>query len=166
MGDEVGERILGLWGEVLQGLADDPESVADMVDWVAKRRVLRAYAERHRLSDGDVRLRAIDLQYHDMRADRCLATRVGLRTLANPSDVARAVVDPPESTRAYFRGRCLQKFRHDVVAANWDSMVFDVGHGPLRRIPMMEPLRGTREIVGDLIDGCDTAAKLIERLTA
>ena len=163
---EVGDRVIELWERVLSGLASDPDSVADMVDWVAKRRLIGAYAVRHGLRDGDARLRAIDLQYHDMRPDRCLATRVGLSTLVEATDVDRAMAEPPDSTRAYFRGRCLQKYRKDIVAANWDSMVFDLGNGPLRRIPMMEPLRGTREIVGPLIDGCDTAAQLIERLTA
>ena len=52
----------------------------------------------------------------------------------------------------------------DVVAANWDSLVFDVGRDPLRRVPMMEPLRGTAEHVATLIDTSDTARELLERL--
>ena len=31
-----------------------------------------------------------------------------------------------------------------IVAANWDSLVFDVGGDPLRRVPMMEPLAWNR----------------------
>jgi hypothetical protein len=31
---------------------------------------------------------------------------------------------------------------------------------------MMEPLRGTRALTGDLIDSCDTAAELIAKLGA
>ena len=52
------------------------------------------------------------------------------------------------------------------MAANWDSLVFDVGGDPLRRVPMMEPLRGTRAHVGSLLDGCATAAELISALDA
>ena len=48
------------------------------------------------------------------------------------------------------------------MAANWDSLVFDVGGDPLRRVPMMEPSRGTAAHVGTLIDECDTAAELLE----
>ena len=55
-----------------------------------------------------------------------------------------AMTEPPASTRAYFRGRCLGRWPDAVVAANWDSLILDVGTDPLRRIPMMEPLRGTR----------------------
>ena len=74
------------------------------------------------------------------------------------------MTEPPTTTRAYFRGRCLPKFPDDVVAANWDSLVFDVGRDPLRRVPMMEPLRGTAEHVARLIDTSDTARELLERL--
>ena len=37
------------------------------------------------------------------------------------------MTEPPETTRAYFRGKCLQKWGADIVAANWDSLVFDLG---------------------------------------
>jgi proteasome accessory factor A len=52
------------------------------------------------------------------------------------------------------------------VAANWDSLVFDIGDEPLRRVPMMEPLRGTRDIVGDLLDTATTPRHLIDLLGA
>lgn len=164
VGDAVGDLALAQWEEVLAGLESDPDSVADRVDWVAKRRIIDAYAGRHGLAPGSDRLRAIDLQYHDLRPDRCLADRAGLRRLVDPDDVAAAVVDPPSTTRAYFRGRCVAKYGRSVVAANWDSIVFDLGHDPLRRVPMMEPLRGTRELVGTVLDESPTAAELIRRL--
>jgi Pup amidohydrolase len=158
------EQVLRLWDEVLTGLQRDPDSVADVVDWVAKRRLVSGYADRHGIPPTDLRLKALDLQYHDMRPEKCLADRVGLRTIVDVSDVERAIVRPPSSTRAYFRGRCLEKWPSDVVAANWDSLVFDIGDEPLRRIPMMEPLRGTEDLVGRLIDGASTPRQLIERL--
>ena len=74
------------------------------------------------------------------------------------------MTEPPPDTRAYFRGRCLQRWPDEIVAANWDSLVFDVGGDPLRRVPMMEPLRGTEAHVGSLIDSCETAADLLEKL--
>ena len=77
-----------------------------------------------------------------------------------------ATTEPPTSTRAYFRGRCLAKYPDAVVAANWDSMVFDTGSEPLSRVPMLEPLRGTAEHVASLIDQSDTAAELLRRLGA
>jgi proteasome accessory factor A len=164
VGEEVGADVLRRWEDVLTGLERDPESVADRVDWVAKRRLVAGFRDRHGLPEDSPKLKAIDLQYHDLRPDRGLASRVGLTTLVGADDVESAMTQPPTTTRAYFRGRCLQKFPNDVVAANWDSLVFDVGRDPLRRVPMMEPLRGTADHVASLIDDSATAAELLERL--
>jgi proteasome accessory factor A len=53
-----------------------------------------------------------------------------------------------------------------VVAANWDSVILDVGDDPLRRIPMMEPLKGTRAHVEPLFAAVSTPAELVARLQA
>ena len=164
VGDEVGADVLRRWEDVLTGLETDPVLVADVVDWVAKKRLVDGTAQRHGLPPGDARLRAIDLQYHDIRPAKSLAARIGLQTLTDPAEVERAITEPPATTRAYFRGKVLAKWPQDVVAANWDSMVFDIGSDPLRRVPMMEPLRGTEAHVGRLIDECTTASELLARL--
>ena len=161
---DVSADVLTRWEQVLEGLESDPNRVAHWIDWVAKRRLVDGFRERHDLAPDSPKLKAIDLQYHDLRADRCLALRAGLDTLVGDAEIRSAMTEPPTTTRAYFRGRCLQKFPADIVAANWDSLVFDVGRDPLRRVPMMEPLRGTRDHVGNLIDECDTAAELLDRL--
>ena len=166
VGVDVGADVLRRWESILTGLERDPDTVADVVDWVAKRRVVEGFADRHGLRPGDAKLKALDLQYHDMRPEKCLATKVGLQVIADPLAVQAAITEPPTTTRAYFRGRCLQKWPADIVAANWDSLVFDIGRDPLRRVPMMEPLRGTAEHVASLIDDSDTAAELLARLGA
>ncbi|MGB0111712.1 MAG: depupylase/deamidase Dop, partial [Ilumatobacteraceae bacterium] len=162
--ETIGADVLDRWEQVLTGLERDPDSVAHWVDWVAKRRLVDGYAARHDLQPGAGRLKAIDLQYHDLRADRCLALRAGLDTMVSEREVVAAMTEPPTTTRAYFRGRCLTKFPDDVVAANWDSLVFDIGREPLRRVPMLEPLRGTADHVATLIDESATARELLDRL--
>jgi proteasome accessory factor A len=166
VGESVGADVLARWESVLTGLENDISTVAGIVDWVAKKRLIEGYADRHNLSATDARLKALDLQYHDLRSDKCLALRVGLQTLIDDNDVETAKTEPPTTTRAYFRGRCLAKWPADIVAANWDSLVFDIGRDPLRRVPMMEPLRGTAEHVARLIDESNTPAELLARLGA
>jgi len=78
--------------------------------------------------------------------------------------VQDAITRPPVDTRAYFRGRCLQKFPTEVAAASWDSLIFDVGRDSLQRVPTLEPLRGTEAHVGALLDECDSALDLVEAL--
>lgn len=164
VGGDVALDVLDRWEATLDALAVDPMQLASTLDWVAKYRLLSAYRDRHELDWDDAKLAAMDIQYHDMRPSRCLARKVGLETLVEPDDVIDATTNPPEDTRAYFRGECLRKWPDDIVAANWDSLVFDVGTDPLRRIPMMEPTRGTRTHVGTVLEECDTPLELLERL--
>ena len=137
---------------MLTGLETDPMSVADQLDWVAKHRLIDGYRERHGLAWDDARLAAMDLQYHDLRPEKSLFARLGARA---PHDRRRGRVRPspsrPTDTRAYFRGKCLQRWADAIVAANWDSLVFDIGGDPLRRVPMMEPMRGTKAHVGSVV---------------
>jgi len=86
--------------------------------------------------------------------------------LVEEADVTTAMTEPTPSTRAYFRGQCLARWADAVVAANWDSLILDVGSDPLRRIPMMEPLRGTREHVESLFEECTSPAELVARLAS
>ena len=160
----VGEEVLRRWEHVLTALESDPMQLADQLDWVAKYGVINGYRERHDLRWNDARLAAMDLQYHDMRPTKSLFSRLGVETLVDDEDARVAMSEPPPDTRAYFRGKCLQKWADDIVAANWDSMVFDVGDDPLRRVPMMEPTRGTAAHVGSLLEQCETSAELLRRL--
>jgi Pup amidohydrolase len=161
---EIGAEVLRRWEQVLIGLESDPDSVAGQVDWVAKRRLMAGYREKHGLGWDDARLAAMDLQYHDLRPERSLAARVGLERITSDAEVEAAVSEPPHDTRAYFRGKCLQRWASQIVAANWDSMVFDIGGDPLRRVPMMDPTRGTEAHVGRLMAESSSSAELLDRL--
>jgi Pup amidohydrolase len=162
-------EVLDRWEGVLQGLGDDPGSLSAQLDWVAKLRLLEGFRERDGLPWSDPKLRAIDLQYHDVRRDRGLYHRLErsgkVERLTTDDQVQRAVMEPPDDTRAYFRGRCIAKFPDAIAAASWDSLILDTGRDALQRIPMREPLRGTRAHVQELLDMCDDAASLVDRLT-
>ncbi|MCY3663549.1 MAG: depupylase/deamidase Dop [bacterium] len=164
VGGAVADEVLARWETVLTQLETEPLSPATTVDWVAKYRLLDAYRSRNGCDWNDSRLQALDLQYHDLRPERSVADRLSLERLVDAEQVRWATENPPPDTRAYFRGRCLQQFSSHVVAANWDSVVFDLGGETLRRVPMMEPARGTRQHVASLFDECPTPADLIGRL--
>ena len=164
VGGPVGEMVIDRWEQVLTSLEADPMSLANQLDWVAKYRLIQGMSQRHGLRPEDSRLAALDIQYHDLRPERSVAARVGLESLISAEDARSAISDPPTDTRAYFRGQCLKRWAPSIVAANWDSIVFDVGDEPLRRVPMMEPTRGTVDHVGQLLADCDSAGELLSRL--
>jgi Pup amidohydrolase len=163
-GADIGAEILRRWEDVLIGLESDPMTLATKLDWVAKYRVINGYRQRHGLSWSDPKLAAMDLQYHDVRPERSLYARVGMERMLDPADVERAITEPPTTTRAYFRGKCLQRWGSSIAAANWDSLVFDLGTDPLRRVPMMEPLRGTKAHVEGLLNRVSGPAELLAQL--
>ena len=166
--DEQTRDVLARWESVLSRLESDPMSLAGELDWVAKLSLLQGYREREGLSWDAAKLHLVDLQYSDVRQDKGLYNRLVARgrmtTLVSEAQVQRAVVEPPDDTRAYFRGRCLAKYPTEVAAASWDSVIFDVGRESLQRVPTLEPLRGTKAHVGALLDTCDTALDLVETL--
>jgi proteasome accessory factor A len=162
------KQVLVEWRRLLVDFAQGFEAVSDRLDWASKLSVLEGYRRRDGLEWDDPKLKLLDLQYHDVDPTRGLYHRLveagRIRRLFTEREVAAAVSSPPESTRAWFRGEALRRYGSAVVAANWDSLVFDIGESTLRRVPMMEPTRGTRALVEDLFDASPDAATLLDRL--
>ncbi|UGQ10690.1 proteasome accessory factor PafA2 [Yinghuangia sp. ASG 101] len=166
--DDVTADVLTRWESVLTRLETDPMSLSRELDWVAKLQILEGYRRRDNLDWDAPRLHLVDLQYADVRPDKGLYNRLENRfaRIATEAEVQRAAHLPPEDTRAYFRGRCLEQYADEVAAASWDSVIFDVpGHDSLQRVPTLEPLRGTKAHVKDLLDRCRTAEELVAALT-
>ena len=127
-------RVVAMWQETLELLAREPGALADRIDWLAKRELLRAAlpepADRQALEargkklleaapgGSDERLRRlawralrVDFAYHELgpRGEhRRLEAKGAIRRLASDADVARARREPPADTRAAARGRAIR----------------------------------------------------------
>jgi proteasome accessory factor A len=161
-------EVVDVWERILTDLEIDPRRTSDRLDWTAKLALFEGYMNRDNLDWGDSKLALLDLQYHDVDPEKGLYDRLAasgrMQRLFTDDEISGAIDRPPDGTRAYFRGRCVAKYRDALVAANWDSLVFDVGEDALKRVPMMEPLRGSKELVGELIDQAATAGELLQLL--
>jgi proteasome accessory factor PafA2 len=168
--DETSNDVLERWESVLEGLERDPMSLSTQLDWVAKLSVLSAYRDRDGLDWSHPKLKLVDLQYHDVRESKGLYYKLArtnkMERIVTDNEVEFAVDHPPNDTRAYFRGECLRRFSDHIVAASWDALIFDVGDEPLRKVPTLEPLRGTQAHVQDLFERSPNAAALIHNLTS
>ncbi|NYE69031.1 proteasome accessory factor A [Microlunatus parietis] len=157
------------WQSCLDALRRDPFELADQLDWVAKLRLMKSYRERDGLGWDSAKVALIDLQYCDVDPRRSLyQALVGkgrMQRLVSDAEIEQARTEPPADTRAYFRGKVMAKFSEAVVAASWDSVIFDVpGRAALQRIPLLDPLRGTRAQVGRIIEESQTVTELVEAL--
>jgi Pup amidohydrolase len=156
---------------VLDKLEREPSLAAREVDWVAKQQVLEGYIQRDDMEWSDPRLRAVDIQWSDVRPEKGIFHRLRaagrFEELVDDTAVLEAVHQPPADTRAYFRGTCLRKYPDQIAAASWDSVIFDIpGQTSLQRVPMLEPLRGTKASVGPLLDRSPDAATLLRELAS
>ncbi|GAA4422357.1 depupylase/deamidase Dop [Georgenia halophila] len=161
--------VLERWGGVLDRLATDPAGAAAEVEWVAKQQILEGMRRRDGLPWDHPRLQALDLQWSDLRPERSVVGRLAaggrVERLVTDADVAAAEHAPPTDTRAWFRGQVVARYPGEVAAAGWQSVVLDVpGNDHLVRIPMKDPLRGSRDHVGALLEKSGTARELLENL--
>ena len=112
----------------------------------------------------------MDLQWSDVRPERSIYHRLlaagAAERVVDERAVSQAVHHAPEDTRAYFRGEVMARFGDQVSAASWDSVIFDVVGAPsLQRVPMLDPLRGTRAHIGALLDASTDAGALLAGLS-
>jgi len=161
--------VLARWVSILDRLGTDPASCAHEVEWLAKLRLLEGLRRRDHLPWDHPRLAAVDLQWSDLRPERGLYFRLleagAIERMVDEDSAERAAVHPPADTRAYFRGEALARYSGHISAASWDSIVFDVPGAPtLQRVPMRDPLRGTRAHVGALLDRSPDARSLLAAL--
>ncbi|WP_168581512.1 depupylase/deamidase Dop [Gephyromycinifex aptenodytis] len=163
-------EVLDIWETLLSDLGTDPATCADRVDWIAKRQLLEGYRARDGLTWQDSRLSLIDIQWSDLRAGKGLARRLEARgrmqRLVSDDEIEHAVTHPPESTRAYFRGQCVRRYPGNVVAASWETVLFDLpGQRALQRLSMGEPFRGSAALTRELFERHSEAADLLRELS-
>jgi proteasome accessory factor A len=129
---------------------------------------MQQMAARHGLEWEDAKLALVDLQYHDVHIDKGLYYRLAaagrVERLVAEREITQAVSEPPEDTRAYFRGNCLARYAPQIAAAGWDAIIFDIGRETLQRVPMLEPTRGTAAHTAAVLDASPTAEDLIRNL--
>jgi proteasome accessory factor A len=158
------QQILLDWEQTLHLLVAQPISLVKKIDWIAKLQLVNGTRKRHSLPDSDSRLKVIDLMYHSLNPEVCLATKLSLHELFDHKSIAQAAQQPPDTTRAFFRGRVVDKWFKHIVNANWDSIVFDVANRPLQKVYMNEPLKGTRVLTETIINSSTTVEELLALL--
>jgi Pup amidohydrolase len=128
--------IVADWEKALDDLGTDPMRCRNRLDWAAKLALVREFQASQNVGAQDPWLQSLDLEYHRLDREKGLyyALEQSGSMLGVPDDAAvrRAISEPPHTTRAYIRGRCIQKFSASVIAAQWDHITLQGTHGPLK----------------------------------
>ena len=132
-------------------LERDPMECARELDWVAKLALLQGYRDRDGLDWTDHRLRrdrhpVVRRPAREGAVPPAARPRPGRASWSATRTVKRAVDDAAGGHPGLLpRDAACDKYADEIAAASWDSVIFDVpGHASLQRVPMLEPLRGTR----------------------
>ncbi len=140
--DEETKWLLAEWESVLNDLERSVLLAGDRVDWVAKRNLLGALQDEENLSWSDPWLQAIDLEYHHVNGEEALFAALEeqgiVRRVVSDAEIGQARLQPPETTRAFFRGRAVARFGEAISALQWDEIVFRQGKRA-RRVALPEP---------------------------
>jgi hypothetical protein len=126
--DEECDWVLKEWRFVLDALLHDPMCLIDRVDWVAKKWLLENFMRQEKLDWHDPWVQSLDLEYHNLNPAKGLyfelRDRGTMKTVVDEERVNRAIVTPPQNTRAWSRAQVMrsltgQKARYVI---DWDSI--------------------------------------------
>ena len=126
--DRDADWVLAAWQAVLDDLERDPMLCCDRVDWAAKKWMLDQFVEVEKLAWHDPWLQSLDLEYHNVRREEGLYAELvrenKMQRFVTDEEIRHAIRQPPPDTRAYFRGKCIEKFAREMTSVQWDEIAF------------------------------------------
>ena len=126
--DSEADWVLDEWRFVLDALVHDPMALVDRVDWVTKKWLLESFMESEQLDWQDTWVQSLDLEYHNLNPGRGLYFDLrdqGItRKVVSDEMVNRAIVTPPQDTRARARSAVMRELTDHKAryVIDWDSI--------------------------------------------
>ena len=135
------DEILQLWASTLEKLKklklssktweleEDPKDLKRRIDWILKLWILNRFIKKNGIDWGDMRLKSLDLKYHDLDPEtglfeRCQALDLVDRML-DEEEIRRAQSAPPRGTRAWTRGMIIRNTMDknvEVRIEDWEKI--------------------------------------------
>ncbi|MBI5156412.1 MAG: Pup--protein ligase [Acidimicrobiia bacterium] len=149
------QSAVAMWEHLLTGLEKDPLSLRRECDWVMKQHLIDEYASSRHLALSDPRLAMVDLAYHDVSKERGLYYLIERRGLMDrvvtDEDVDRALVQPPQTTRARLRGEFIKAAKEHNRDFTVDWVHLKLNDQAQRTVLCKDPFRAVDERVEKLI---------------
>ena len=123
--DEQMDWVLREWESTLDALEKDPMSLYKKLDWVAKRKIYQEFIDSEGVSWQDEVLQSLDIEYHNVNPAQslfyALEEQGEMERLIPHAEIAAAVVEPPQNTRAKARAQIINK----LIASKSRDYVID-----------------------------------------
>jgi len=144
------------WEHLLTGLEKDPMTLDREVDWVIKNRLMERYANRRGLTMSDPRMSMMDLSYHDVDRTRglyyLLESKGMVDRVVTDEQVATAVRQPPQTTRARLRGAFIKAAKAQKRDFTVDWVHLKLNDQAQRTVMCKDPFKAYDERVEKLIE--------------
>jgi proteasome accessory factor A len=148
-------QAMEMWGHCLEGLSEDPMSLARECDWVAKYQLIEAYREKNGLPLSHPKVAMMDLEYHDVDPKRGLYYRLidhgKMERIVTDHEIAEAVAAPPATTRAWLRGAFIKRAKEKRRDYSVDWVHLKLNDQAQRTLLLKDPFKSKDERVDRLI---------------
>ncbi len=152
--------VLERFGFIIEGLKSDPLSLAPFLDWPMHFRLIDEYVTKKGMDPQDHRLRTVSLRYCSIEPDHSLFHKLQskgmVERIVSDDDILEAFNTPPVDTRAYLRGKVVEKFHDRLESVNWEG--FTLGGTRL----LFNPSSGTKVEIDSILDA-QTPEEFIRR---
>ncbi|HET6383359.1 MAG TPA: proteasome accessory factor PafA2 family protein [Armatimonadota bacterium] len=148
--DNETDGVIAAWEETLNALESDPMSLADRLDWVAKKKLLQSYMDTEGGTWHDDIMFSLDMEYHNVsRADGLfygLQDAGEIRRATTDDHIERSMSHAPVNTRAAGREMIVRRLTglnstRNRYVVDWDGVYFGRDH----RLEMTDPFHTYRK---------------------
>ena len=123
--------IIREWGRTLSELRHHPEKLADRIDWAIKQNLFTQFMESEKVSWDDPWIKSLDLEYHNLDPDRGLYRGLEQNgevfSMFSEDEIACAIQQAPEDTRALIRGLAVTRSEGTIKNIHWTGIEFTDG---------------------------------------
>lgn len=166
----IGEVIEKL-DQVLRWIEEYNPNLDSILDRCIKRKIIEIYIKKRAQKGQTItyqneNVRTIDISYHDIGPNGFYNRLAGVESIVSKSDVEKFMKNPPENTRACFRGNFIKHWLPHLVDVSWEFLTFHFKIGDFEdkwRLNI-EPLCGTSDKLMGLFDETENYEKFCQKL--
>lgn len=157
------KEVLREWEDVLNKLEEEPMQLNRKIDWVIKKSFLEDRMRKKKISWDNPVTRELSIRYHDISREEgifyVLQNEGLVERLIDDQAAYQFLTNPPSDSRAYFRGKSIEKFSNQIEGVDWQVIEFTAGH----LVILPDPLKMDKNEVGDIIEQSTSVREMLTK---
>jgi proteasome accessory factor A len=163
-------KIIEMWKSTLSALDKDTSQLIGKIDWLTKKYLIDKIKQESKSNAIDV-LKSMDIQYSELTNQEnifnILIKNNIVESFYDENEIEYCELNPPHSSRAYFRANMLKKYPSYISAASWDNVILDLDpNKSLLRIPTTDPYGFNYESHSQIFNNASSIQDLVSVLSS